>query len=419
MELRYLHAEYGITRFNFLHDNFANKRRYLDEFITYFTEHNPGFEWGCAVRPDNVRLDDLRRMRDAGCFSVFCGTDAGSEKILRAMHKMPSTKRSYELFESCMRLGMPFETNTIIGYPEETSVDLEAALEVVFDALSYGAGASDVSILQPLPGAEVTAEYAQSLEFIGDAGLGTFLPSDAVELARSRFEILTGFGFLHYQNRPFEYYQQMVRLVRYFGRHFFLTLRYFKVVCDRRYVDVFEGLLGIAEDVLPESIRRLIDELPADRHAFSKALYEYESACEALVDVDIAGEIDNVYSPLSQRGLGPGYKVVDLAADVVSLFSNGTVSDGALLECRPTTYLIYLSAAESLVTMQLPRWQRDVWEQLALLGTIDVDRISETVAAAHDVPYAEARSAVVAAQSTFEQIQAELRSVEGRKLSLS
>ena len=56
---------------------------YLDEFITYFTEHNPGFQWGCAVRPDNVRLDDLKRMRDAGCFSVFCGTDAGSEKILQ------------------------------------------------------------------------------------------------------------------------------------------------------------------------------------------------------------------------------------------------------------------------------------------------------------------------------------------------
>ena len=135
-------------------------------------------------------------MRDAGCFSVFCGTDAGSEKILKAMHKMPSTKRSYEFFENCMRLGIPFETNTIIGYPDETPEDLEAALEVVFDAISYGAGGSDASILQPLPGAEVTAEYAQSLEFVGDAGLGTFLPAEAAELARSRLEILSGFGFL-------------------------------------------------------------------------------------------------------------------------------------------------------------------------------------------------------------------------------
>ena len=208
-------------------------------------------------------------MRDAGCFSVFCGTDAGSEKILKAMHKMPSTRRSYELFENCMSLGMPFETNTIIGYPDETPDDLESALEVVFDALSYGAGASDVSILQPLPGAEVTLEYQHSLEFVGDAGLGTFLPSEAVELARSHLEILTGFGFLHYRNRPFEYYQQVVRLVRYFGRHYFFTLRYLKVICGRRYVDVFDRLLGTAEDVLAESIRLLVEDLPDDRRVFA------------------------------------------------------------------------------------------------------------------------------------------------------
>ena len=76
-ELRHLHDTYGITKFNFLHDNFANKRRYLEGFITYFAEHNPGFQWGCAVRPDNVRLDDLKRMREAGCFSVFCRNRRG------------------------------------------------------------------------------------------------------------------------------------------------------------------------------------------------------------------------------------------------------------------------------------------------------------------------------------------------------
>ena len=69
------------------------------------------------------------------------------------------------------------------------------------------------------------------------------------------------------------------------------------MVCRRRYVDVFERLLGVAEDVLGESIRRLIADLPVDRQTFATALYEYESACEALVDVDVELEIENVYSP--------------------------------------------------------------------------------------------------------------------------
>jgi hypothetical protein len=417
-ELQHLHSAYGITVFNFLHDNFANRRRYLDEFITYFTEHNPGFKWGCAVRPDNVRLDDLRRMRIAGCFSVFCGTDAGSEKILRAMRKMPSTKRSYELFENCRQLGIPFETNTIIGYPEETAEDLEASLEVVFDALSYGAGASDVSILQPLPGADVTAEYAQSLGFVGDGGLPTFLPAEAAELARSRLDILTGFGFLHYENRPFEYYQQVLRLVHYFGRHFFLCLRYLKVVGHHRYVDVFEGLLAVDFDLLPESIRLLIADLPPDRRTFGMALFQYESACETLVDVDIGLQLQNVYSDLRRRGSGPGYTIVELPADVMSLFPKGALREGISLECLPTSYLIYLAADRSLVTIRLSKWQRHVWEQLETLGAVDVERLSEAVTSANAVSLEKAQAAVEKARAMFAQIQAELRSVQGQRLSL-
>ncbi len=49
-ELTHLHQRYGITRVNFLHDNFANKKAYLDGFLDYFTAHNTQFEWACAVR---------------------------------------------------------------------------------------------------------------------------------------------------------------------------------------------------------------------------------------------------------------------------------------------------------------------------------------------------------------------------------
>ncbi len=39
--------------------------------------------------------------------------------------------------------------------------------------------------------------------------------------------------------------------------------------------------------------------------------------------------------------------MLDLGADVLSLFADGKVRDGASLECLPTTYLIYLSATGS------------------------------------------------------------------------
>jgi hypothetical protein len=223
---------------------------------------------------------------------------------------------------------------------------------------------------------------------------------------------------LHYRNRPFAYYQRVLRLVRYFGRHFFLTLRYLKVVCNRRYVDIFEELLGLAESELPEAIRRMITSLRVDRQPFARALHDYESACDSLIDVDVELEIDNVYSPMSRRAPGLGYTLVDVEADVVSLFPNRAVEDGALLECRATTYLIYLSPAGSRVTIRLPKWQREIWDELETFDVVDVDRISRALSSDNAVSLDKAQRAVERARSTFAQIRSELRSIEGLRLPL-
>ena len=107
-----------------------------------------------------------------------------------------------------------------------------------------------------------------------------------------------------------------------------------------------------------------------------------------------------------------------VAADVVSLFPNGNVREGASLECRDTTYLLYLSSAGSLVTLQLSPWQRQLWEQLELLDTVDVEPISETVAIAYGLSLSQARAGVEKARAMFAEIRADLRSIEGRCLPL-
>ena len=73
------------------------------------------------------------------------------------------TKAAYRFFASCRRAEMAVETNTIIGYPNETREDLEASLEMIFDAAANAATAADISILQPLPGSPIAETHAGSL----------------------------------------------------------------------------------------------------------------------------------------------------------------------------------------------------------------------------------------------------------------
>ena len=174
--------------------------------------------------------------------------------------------------------------------------------------------------------------------FVGDAGLGTFLPREAAELARSRLEILSGFGFLHFRNRTFEYYQTGIAphpvLRSALLPDFALLQGRLRPPLCRRLRTAAWRRRRCSGGIDPAPDRRL----PVDQQTFAAALYDYESACEALVDVNVELEIENVYSPSRQRGAGAGYQLLDIAADVVSLFPNGNIREGMSLESgrRPT-----------------------------------------------------------------------------------
>ncbi|MDT9700456.1 B12-binding domain-containing radical SAM protein [Streptomyces sp. P17] len=391
-ELRFLHRTYGVTQFNFLHDNFANKRTYLDEFVSYFAEHNDIFEWGCAVRPDNVNPSLLRRMADAGCFNIFCGTDAGSEKILKSMLKMPSTKRTYEFFRSAQEVGIQFETNTIVGYPEEAAEDLEKSLEVVFDAIAYGAVNSDLSVLQPLPGAEITDEYRAELEPLkGELDvMGTFLPPDVRALIKEEAEIFTGFSFIRSGNREYEYYQDVLRLSRYFTRRYYHLLRFLKQGAGLTYVEVIDALLERSDMPVEESLGEILAKLDGAHARTARALFTYDSMLAGFRGDEVEEELVNVYRRPAVVGEKPHFLTADLDVDVVAMVSDPREITWEPELDRPTVVVVYRASEAEVSTLRLTPGQAKMFKALmprgteereALLAQVDPGRLREVATA--------------------------------------
>jgi radical SAM superfamily enzyme YgiQ (UPF0313 family) len=369
-ELRFLNQTYGVTRFNFLHDNFGNNRRYLDEFLSYFSEHNDRFEWGCAIRPDNVNPTLLRRMAEAGCFNIFCGTDAGSEKILKAMLKMPSTRRTYEFFRSAQEVGLRFETNTIVGYPDEGPDDLEKALEVVFDAIAYGASSSDLSVLQPLPGAEITNEYRAELEPL-DVGLdtmGTFLPSDVRALIASDRATFTGFSFIRNGNQEYEYYLDVLRTARYFTRRYYHLLRFLKQGVGLTYVEVFDTLRERVGLPVREGLVEILAGINSVHLPAARALFEYETMLAEFRGDEVEEELVNVYRPPAVAGVRPHFLVADLDVDVVTMVSDPRTITWSPDLNRPVVAVVYRTSEAEVSTVRLTPAQADMFKVLMPLG---------------------------------------------------
>ncbi|AGS67788.1 B12-binding domain-containing radical SAM protein [Streptomyces collinus] len=391
-ELRFLHRAYGVTQFNFLHDNFANKRTYLDEFVSYFAEHNDMFEWGCAVRPDNVNPSLLRRMADAGCFNIFCGTDAGSEKILKAMLKMPSTKRTYEFFRSAREVGIQFETNTIVGYPDESAEDLEKALEVVFDAIAYGAVNSDLSVLQPLPGAEITDEYRAELEPL-ESGLdvmGTFLPSDVRALIKDNPATFTGFSFIRSGNRDYAYYQDVLRLSRYFTRRYYHLLRFLKQGAGHTYVELIDALLARAAMPIEEALAEILAPMEGVHAQAARALFAYDSMLAEFRGDEVEEELVNVYRRPATVEEKPHFLIADFEVDIVTMISDPRDITWQPELSRPTVVVVYRASEAEVSTLRLTPAQAKMFKALmprgraereALLADIAPGRLREVATA--------------------------------------
>ncbi|ROR91139.1 radical SAM superfamily enzyme YgiQ (UPF0313 family) [Nocardioides aurantiacus] len=378
-ELRFLKRTYGVTQFNFLHDNFGNNRRYLDEFLTYFAEHNDSFEWGCAIRPDNVNPELLRRMREAGCFNIFCGTDAGSEKILKAMLKMPSTKRTYQFFSSAQEEGLQFETNTIIGYPDEADDDLESALEVVFDAISYGASSSDLSVLQPLPGAVVTSEYRDRLEplDIGQDGMGTFLPSDVRDLVEAERDVFTGFSFIQDGNRSYDFYVDVLRLARYFTRRYYHLLRFLKQVAGMTYVQVFDQLLKQSDRPIRDVLADIVSDLDGDAALAASELLTYEAMLVEFRGDEVEEELVNVYRQPIVDTAKPPFLKERLHVDVLSLISDPVELVWRADYLRPVFCVAFRPTEAEVATVRLTAVQATMFDALQPLSPEDRDRLVE------------------------------------------
>jgi hypothetical protein len=366
-ELNALNEAFGITQANFIHDNFANNRAYLNEFLDFFTRHNTRFEWACAVRPDSLSADDIARMKASGCFRIFCGVDSGSPRVLRAMAKGMTVSDSYTFFRNCRANGMAFEVNTIIGYPRESEEDLEDSLTIALDSTANGAILSDCSVLQPLPGARVTLDNSGSLEFVEHGQLGTFLPRDVLELARANHDLFTGFTFIRGGARDYSYYASLVKLVRYFTRHHFRTIYFLKKIVGLRYVDVFRAIGCEADsENYGRGFRQFVKSIGCEGWCgpLKDDVLTYDDAVEALRAANVTRQIKNVYAEPTPLSSNTRPLVLDLKHRVHQVFASlpdVIVERGVT---APATYVLFLNEDADVVTVSLSEWQRQLWKRL-------------------------------------------------------
>lgn len=196
-------------------------------------DHRFGFRW---YTPNGVHVTDLdeellRLMKQSGCQSLNLAIESGDEHLLHSIiGKKGSERKTREVAQVCLDLGIRLNAYFVIGMPGETEVSLEKSIRLAETLPLDGLG---VFIATPFPGTRLFREcvgngwldeesYMSLLEDGSDSTLlntplfeTDTMPEDRLLAGKQEFE--KRFMRSLYRRRPMTRVKHAVRATLDFG----------------------------------------------------------------------------------------------------------------------------------------------------------------------------------------------------------
>jgi anaerobic magnesium-protoporphyrin IX monomethyl ester cyclase len=177
-EMKLISARTGQSFFSLIGDNVGVPRAHFLNFCLEMISLNSKFTWGCSLKMDKLKPENIETMYKAGCRAIFIGLESASQRTLDAVNKAAKIAVELQLVRYAIKCGMHVETSFIIGFPWETEDDIRDTYSLHCSLLDEGAFRSQVSLLSPIPGTEIVAGH----KIIFD-GMKSYMTDDGMGLS--------------------------------------------------------------------------------------------------------------------------------------------------------------------------------------------------------------------------------------------
>lgn len=115
----------GYRSVYFTDDHFLMNRKRIRKICNGIIERKFGFRWGCEGRVDSAAMDQFPIMKEANCFGLSFGIEAGTQKILTRLNKKQTLEEIELAINEAKRQGIPrIHGFFLIGSPDETEKDI-------------------------------------------------------------------------------------------------------------------------------------------------------------------------------------------------------------------------------------------------------------------------------------------------------
>lgn len=145
----------GLRFLFFYDDTFILDKKFVSEFCKKFKEKgwDKKIKWNVNVRANLVTEEIIKEMKEAGCYEVRMGVEAGNDKIRNDLYKRcMSEEQIYNAVKIIKKYGLRLRVQFIVGAPYDTIQTMNESYEM---ARRINADYTLFPILMPLPATEI------------------------------------------------------------------------------------------------------------------------------------------------------------------------------------------------------------------------------------------------------------------------
>lgn len=128
-EIYHLVSKYDTKGIYFVNDNFTIRKKETVETCKLLKQEKLDLEWLCDTRVDLISRYLLRKMKEAGCKTIWFGAESGAPHILKKINRGITLDQIRAGVRLCREEGIQVACSFMLGIPGETLKDMEATLK--------------------------------------------------------------------------------------------------------------------------------------------------------------------------------------------------------------------------------------------------------------------------------------------------
>jgi anaerobic magnesium-protoporphyrin IX monomethyl ester cyclase len=151
-EIKYL-MKTGNTDFFIVDDTISVHKNRLNDICKLIIKKGIKITFKISARVDNLDLESLKLLKEAGCNRINFGVESGSQRLLDYLEKGVTLEQIKETFRLTREVGIQTFAYIIIGIPTETILEMKQSVKFVAD---IKADYFNISICTPYPKTALT-----------------------------------------------------------------------------------------------------------------------------------------------------------------------------------------------------------------------------------------------------------------------